>query len=388
FRSGEVPTFLLWSEPFNGWFWESQLTHIKKGLCPQPCNVIFNVSQMARVDAVVVYLRGVPSRGRVLNQLAPRDPTQPWIVSTFEAPPRANSIHHIEYRSLNGVFNRTMLYRRDSDVMVPHGFIVRRDEATLLPASWRVPPPSHRGDWHTRKPIVAFISNCRAKSGRLAYVHALQKHIPVDVYGHCGPLKCGKTMYVYHLYDPTKYECFRKAGETYLFVLAFENSLCTDYVTEKVYNLLFYPMVPIVLGSANYSALLPPNSYLDAQQYTPEQLAAKLKFLANNPEEYQKYLAWRDYYQPSTTGEERTLCHLCVRLHDPKFYEHQVIEEFYDWFINKSEPKDGHGKCQITMEGHQQRLRKVIVNREESELLYILKEKCGDPQNCCLQSPH
>ncbi|KAG7176267.1 Alpha-(1 3)-fucosyltransferase C-like 6, partial [Homarus americanus] len=364
FRSGEVPTFLLWSEPFDEKFWDSQLTHIKKGLCPKPCNFTFNVSQVARVDAVVVYLRGVRSKQRVLEQLAPRDPTQPWIITTFEAPPRANSIHHTDYRSLNGVFNRTMLYRRDSDVMVPHGFIVRRDEAELLPASWRIPPLPHPGDWHARKPIVAFISNCKAKSGRLEYVHALQKHIPVDVYGRCGTLKCGESMYVKHQYDPTKYNCFRKAGETYLFFLAFENSLCTDYVTEKLYNFLFYPMVPIVFGSANYSALLPPNSYLDARQYAPKQLAAKLEFLANNPEEYQKYLAWRDYYQPSTVGGERTLCHLCVRLHDPKFYEHQVIEDFYDWFMSRSEPIDGHGRCQVTTGSLQQRQLKAIVNRE------------------------
>lgn len=345
FRSGEVPRFLLWSKPYNHEFWMSQLTHISRGLCPRPCIFTVNVSQMSSVDAVVVYLRGIPSRQRLLQELAPRDPTQPWIISTFEAPPRANSIHHTDYRTLGGIFNRTMLYRRDADVVVPHGFIVHQDEAALLPRSWRVPPPIHPGNFHARKMVVAFISNCKANSGRLEYAKALQKHIAVDIYGKCGTLECGHSLYVDHRYDPTLDRCLQAAGEGYLFYLAFESSLCTDYVTEKLYNLMFYPIVPIVLGSANYSAALPPNSYIDAQHYRPRQLAVKLRAIAENPKEYQKYLAWRRHYQPSTIGGERSLCHLCVRLHDPKFYQHHVIDDFYDWFVAQSQPSDGRGRC-------------------------------------------
>ncbi|XP_053634269.1 4-galactosyl-N-acetylglucosaminide 3-alpha-L-fucosyltransferase FUT6 isoform X2 [Cherax quadricarinatus] len=345
FRSGKVPSFLLWSEPLNIDFWLSQLNHLTRGLCPLPCDFTFNVSQMSSVDAVVVYLRGVSSRDHLLAELAPRDPTQPWIVSSFEAPPLANSIHHTDYRTLGGIFNRTMLYRRDADVVVPHGFIVRRDEASLLPKSWHVPPVQHPGNFHTRKMVVAFISNCHAKSDRLEYIRALKKYITVDIFGKCGNLKCGRSLYVNHRYDPTKDRCLKMAGERYLFYLAFENSLCTDYVTEKLYNLMYYPMVPVVLGAANYSAAMPPNSYIDARQYTPRELATKLKVLARNPQKYQKYLAWRQYYQPSTIGGERSLCHLCVRLHDPGFYKHNVIDDFYDWFVVKSQSTDGHGPC-------------------------------------------
>ncbi|KAK8744260.1 hypothetical protein OTU49_000704, partial [Cherax quadricarinatus] len=345
FRSGKVPRFLVWGEPFMNAFWSAQVGHVADGVCPLPCTFTFNVSEMSSVDAVVVHMRGIPSRELLLKKLSPRDPTQPWILSTFEAPPRANSIHHTDYRTLDGIFNRTMLYRRDADVVVPHGFIVRRDEAKLLPKSWRVPPLQHPGNFHARDMVVAFISNCNAQSGRLEYIRELQKHIPIDIYGACGEWKCGHSMYVEHRYDPTKESCFINAGERYLFYLAFENSLCTDYVTEKLYNLMYYPMVPVVLGAANYSAAMPPNSYIDARQYTPRELATKLKVLAKNRQEYQRYLAWRQYYQPSTIGGQPSLCHLCVRLHDPEFYKHKVIEDFYEWFVVKSEPADGRGLC-------------------------------------------
>jgi alpha-1,3-fucosyltransferase len=38
----------------------------------------------------------------------------------------------------------------------------------------------------------------------------------------------------------------------YKFYLSFENSLCSDYVTEKFWKILNFNIVPIVLGGANY----------------------------------------------------------------------------------------------------------------------------------------
>ena len=41
--------------------------------------------------------------------------------------------------------------------------------------------------------------------------------------------------------------------KSYKFYLAFENSWCNDYVTEKLWRTLKTDTVPIVLGGANYS---------------------------------------------------------------------------------------------------------------------------------------
>lgn len=78
------------------------------------------------------------------------------------------------------------------------------------------------------KPIVWFVSNCQAKSGRLAYVDELSRHIAVDIYGKCGNKQC-----------PSSKDCYAQLVEPdYFFYLSFENSLCVDYVTEKLYNAL------------------------------------------------------------------------------------------------------------------------------------------------------
>ena len=40
-------------------------------------------------------------------------------------------------------------------------------------------------------------------------------------------------------------------SEEYLFYLAFENGLCTDYVSEKFFKVMPYNTVPVVYGAAD-----------------------------------------------------------------------------------------------------------------------------------------
>lgn len=72
------------------------------------------------------------------------------------------------------------------------------------------------------------MSNCNAKSGRSKYVEELARHVDVDIFGFCGKaIGCPR--------EPDG--CFRQTVEPhYFFYLAFENSMCQDYVTEKLYN--------------------------------------------------------------------------------------------------------------------------------------------------------
>jgi len=70
------------------------------------------------------------------------------------------------------------------------------------------------------------VSNCEAKNDRLKYVHELEKHMTVHIYGACGPYKCNKF-------------CLERVKKEYKFYLAFEKANCKDYITEKFwYNAL------------------------------------------------------------------------------------------------------------------------------------------------------
>jgi glycoprotein 3-alpha-L-fucosyltransferase len=74
--------------------------------------------------------------------------------------------------------------------------------------------------------VAWFVSNCGARNRRLQYAHELQKHIPVDIYGSCGTKKCPRS---------TANKCFDMLDRDYKFYLAFENSNCKDYITEKFF---------------------------------------------------------------------------------------------------------------------------------------------------------
>ena len=126
------------------------------------------------------------------------------------------------------------------------------------------------------------VSNCKTHSKREDYVRALQRIIPVDVFGGCGDLKCAKN------------ECNKFLEENYIFYLAFENSLCSDYVTEKLFRTLLLDIVPVVMGGADYKHFAPPKSYIDVADFeSPEQLANFLLKLDKDEEEYLSYFWWK-----------------------------------------------------------------------------------------------
>ncbi|XP_068235977.1 alpha-(1,3)-fucosyltransferase C-like [Palaemon carinicauda] len=335
FRSGSVPRLMVWAEPFRKAYWDANFVHITGGLCPLPCKVEYDRRKINTTDAILIAVRETKDRETVTKSLSPRDPNQPWIGLAFNPPNMANAIFKTKFRHYNQLFNRTMTYRRDADIVFLHGFIASKEDAKLLPRTWVIPPKMKiKND--SRKLAVAFISNCNAMSKRLLYSQKFQKYAPLDIYGRCGNLKCGGSMYVIHRYNATEDQCLQIAGEGYLFYFAFENNFCKDYISEKAYNLLHYSIVPVVRGSANYSSVLPPNSYIDANNYSPKELADRLLYLQAHPQEYRKYLGWKKYFQPSTVGGAMVLCHLCTRLYDPDFYEYKLYEDFDDWFVEKS----------------------------------------------------
>ena len=60
----------------------------------------------------------------------------------------------------------------------------------------------------------------------------------------------------------------------YKFYLAFENSDCEDYITEKFWRTLNKTLsIPIVMGKGNYKALAPPNSYIHVDDFTSPEVS-------------------------------------------------------------------------------------------------------------------
>jgi len=103
------------------------------------------------------------------------------------------------------------------------------------------------------------------------YVSELRRFIDLDVYGGCGRLKCPLS---------ATELCLDMLERRYFFYLAFENSLCVDYVTEKYWGTLRRDVVGVVLGTADYSQLVPPGVHLDVRDFrSPRHLADRLRAL-------------------------------------------------------------------------------------------------------------
>ncbi|XP_033362947.1 alpha-(1,3)-fucosyltransferase C-like [Bombus vosnesenskii] len=263
-----------------------------------------------------------------------RSPRQWYVFVNLESPANRPMTNYF----YEDFFNITMTYRLDSDIVWTYAVV--KDARTNVNVA-----PSRNVNWSAfyagsgnrtiaydvdaslsktirgkTKPIIWFVSNCMAKSGREEYVNELSKHIPVDVYGKCGNMFC-----------PRNEDCFARVVEPgYFFYLSFENSLCDDYVTEKLYNSLRYNVVPIVYGGANYSRYAPPRSYIDVFDFdTPKSLAEYLKELIKNPRKYSEYFAWKTYYKIED-GVQQGVCNLCEFLHKQKQPRTQTF--LSDWF--------------------------------------------------------
>ncbi len=224
---------------------------------------------------------------------------QRWILSNEESP-----VHSPDYHKFNGIFNWTMTYKHDSDIWYPYGI---------------VKPGKHRSGFDPNvnylggrnKSVVAFISNC--VQSRLSMVKALQKYINIDIYGwascHNIKIKCGKNQCWYLLKD-------------YKFYLAIENSICKEYITEKIYrNGYDHDLVPVTLSGANLSnpEVLPQGSYIDAAKFSSaKELAEYLKKVGSDPKLYSRFFEWRVHWTTSdfVMNSPEFACRICKKLHE------------------------------------------------------------------------
>jgi alpha-1,3-fucosyltransferase len=172
-----------------------------------------------------------------------------------------------------------------------------------------------------------FVSNCEdSPSQRQKLIKQLQKFIPIEIYGGCGS-RCPR---------PPRH-C--RNLNHYWFYMSFENSLCTDYVTEKVYNKMYQNAVVVLFNGANMTKFLPPHSYIDANDFkTPKDLAKYLIHLTKNPNEYLQYFWWRRHYSilSDTRQDYRRICNA---LNSPEQEEKKVYGNMTEWLFKSCKVK-------------------------------------------------
>lgn len=175
------------------------------------------------------------------------------------------------------------------------------------------------------KTAAWFVSHCGAVSRRDDLTKKLQSYgIDVDVFGKCGSKSCPRF----------SSECDQMLNSTYKFYFSFENTLCSDYITEKVYSVMENFIVPVVFNGVEMKRFLPPKSYINAENFASvEDLANYLKFLSKNVDEYAKYFWWKKYYSVNSAGAV-PVCEICAKVNQYGHNRRQFYDDIFLWFYN------------------------------------------------------
>nr|XP_027210879.1 alpha-(1,3)-fucosyltransferase C-like [Penaeus vannamei] len=343
----QTKLILYWTSWFGGKWAGRFTTDTKEGMrevgCPEwHCEFTYDRTRLEEAHAVLIpslqFGRHPPTRR----------PWQRWVWVDVESPmsgPGKRSLSIVRIHKMNHLVNWTMTYHSNSDIMAFYGYFRSLDSfeqplrpnfienhptalsqylramaegitlEDLMGASWRsvVEKPQ----------LVAWLSShCGTLSKREDYVQELSNYVSVGKYGSCGQ-RCGR-------------DCWPNIiGRNYTFYLSLENSWCDDYVTEKLYMPLALYMVPVVWGAANYSRILPPNSYIDAREYHPKELAQLMIRLRADPVALGRYHLWRGFWEVRVGGN---FCELCQRLHTDGETKHQA--DVPAW-------RGRNGRCQV-----------------------------------------
>ncbi|XP_044747599.1 alpha-(1,3)-fucosyltransferase C-like [Coccinella septempunctata] len=250
-----------------------------------------------------------------VNDLPPeRSPTQRYIFFTLESP------SYTKWKPWDGFYNWTMTYRSDSDIVHPYGYFRKQKTAYQKPSPHEIVEKSGKIAW--------LVSNCATPSGREELAKEINRYMPVDIIGNCNldsPLKCPKS---------SQQHCYKLIERRYKFYLSFENSLCEDYVTEKFFNILKLNLIPIVYGTANYTRIAPPNSYINVKDYqNVSDMVEYLKILDDNPDLYLTYFEWKKDYVIDIYPKQ-TLCDLCKKLNKP--VEYKTLDNLAQWWFSET----------------------------------------------------
>uniref|UniRef100_A0A914I871 Fucosyltransferase n=1 Tax=Globodera rostochiensis TaxID=31243 RepID=A0A914I871_GLORO len=249
--------------------WDVDFGNNLRGCADWNCRVTRDRKRLRDADAV--FFTAVPEDVQPLGH-------QYFVHYSQESP-----VHSL-YGSADQPFNMSFGFRMDTPAASPYGFAARLAfESEPKIEFWhKTVNESISGK---RKAMAWFVSNCGAPSGRNWVADELQRHgVQVDVFGTCGTLSCPK--------GPS---CHRMLDRDYFFYFAAENSICKDYLTEKIWDQgLGSLTVPVILRRSVGQHLLPPNSFIAVDDFASvAKLADYLTALVDNTDQYFEYFRWR-----------------------------------------------------------------------------------------------
>ena len=284
---------LLWNS-FHGsrrwWHTVDDRIYRQCGMCS--CLFVYDKKATLYVDAVMFEyntdLVRYKQHRKILNVPTGRKSDQYWILYNHEPHQRNQDLKsNFLFDNLHRAgFNLSANYRNEADIILKYGECFPRPIQNYS---------TNAVNFVANKTglIVWIVSNCEATSRRNAYVNELNTHIIVDIVGDCGDSNTSKNFGIADFISPVA------EINKYKFYLAFENTFCDQYISEKVFKILHdeIRVVPIVRGAGPYHKYLPRGSYIDVADFsTPKYLADYLYKLDKNDTLYNAYFKPREHY--------------------------------------------------------------------------------------------
>ncbi|CAJ0602163.1 unnamed protein product [Cylicocyclus nassatus] len=233
------------------------------------------------------------------------------------------------YRVPRNYFNATITYRQDSRYFHPYGQFQPRTQSDPVGSVITAQQVSD-AIIHKKKGSLIFISNCHSPSKREKLIIELGKVTDVTVRGKCEDALSinTNTKSIYCKTDCSDDELIN----THRFYIAFENSDCNDYITEKFYSRISQLLVPIVLKRRIYEAAgIPEHSYIAVDDFEDiTELGNHLNFLLRNDTAYLRYFEWTKHFRKPDAYVGHALCTLCEDIYSRKKLIVSDIREFYD----------------------------------------------------------
>ncbi|CAH2036956.1 unnamed protein product, partial [Iphiclides podalirius] len=210
-----------------------------------------------------------------------------WGLYHEESPRNVEEIMHEDILTL---FNYSSTFSRHSDVPFPLQHLQSIRDVTDL--KYFLPTSEKNKLVHDIAPVMYLQTDCETSTERDDYVRELMKLTRIDSYGACLNNKKIPTEFVEDYLNRLSDDDFLKFIARYKFVVAIENGVCDDYVTEKFWRAVKTGVVPIYFGSPTIRDWLPneKSAILLEDFPTPRAMSGHIAKLMANDSLYESYL--------------------------------------------------------------------------------------------------
>lgn len=330
----------------NAEIFNSQMEQCEYSNCVYSCN---KEDDLKNADALIFHLRDMETElktnGNLETWLAStaqipfktvekkleNNPNQVWILWNDEA-----SFINTQLDQISSLFNWTLSYKTDAEIYEgSYGFFDYNNHVSAE-SLIRFKKKIFSNDFEKRiNAILWFVSNCNSKS-RIQVALDISIYFPLHIYGTCDPLgdmsESERKQKYPHL-KVTKFEnskvcpfsspCEERKLNSYKYYLAFENTNCSDYVTEKLWRSLKKNLIPIVFQPNDDSFLrysIPSKSFLHLNTFNndPVLLSEYLWKMNTNFDLYYEHIKWTYVYMKTIFDAKLTephrMCQLCKKL--------------------------------------------------------------------------